>query len=256
MQPNDTSIKYVHEDDTHNLQSPGIIVPYLVDKFKPASVIDIGCGIGTFLHVFKEHGVKNVLGVDGKWVNRKQLYISEEEFLEANLEEPIQVNKTYDLVICLEVAEHLMPSSAETLVDNLTSLGKIIVFSAATEKQGGQNHLNEQPFAYWKEKFQAKGYSVIDFFRPFFWNEERIQWWYKQNMFLVVHNSINTKEFETSKQQFSEDNLLIHPDLYYERIREYEQNSLNLKRLGAGEGGNFNLYLGLLFRSFRKIFSR
>jgi SAM-dependent methyltransferase len=256
MQPGSTPIKYIHEDDTHNLQSPGIIVPYLVDKFKPDSVIDIGCGIGTFLHVFKNHGVKNVLGVDGKWVNRKQLYINEEEFLEANLEEPIRLNKIYDLVISLEVAEHLSPSSADVFVDSLTSLGKIIVFSAATGKQGGQNHLNEQPFAYWKEKFRAKGYSAIDFFRPFFWNDERIQWWYKQNMFLVVHNSINAKEFEASKPLFSDNNLLIHPDLYYERIREYEQKDMAWQKLGAGEGGNFNLYLKLLYRSFRKTFSR
>src|SRR5882724_5560989 len=127
LRSNNPYIKYVHEEDAHNLRSPSIIVPYLVDKFKPTSVIDVGCGIGTFLHVFKQQGVKEVLGIDGKWVNRKQLYIPEEEFLEVNLEEPIKLDKTYDLVLCLEVAEHLAPTAADLLVDSLGSLGKKIV---------------------------------------------------------------------------------------------------------------------------------
>ena len=252
MQSFNAAIKYVHEEEVHNLQSPGIIVPYLVEKFKPASVIDVGCGIGTFLRVFKEYGVKEILGVDGKWVNKTQLYIGQEEFLEANLEETIKADKTYDLVMCLEVAEHLSPTAAQTLVDSLTSLGKTIVFSAATAMQGGQNHLNEQPFQYWKEKFEKKGYKIIDLFRPVFWNEEKIQWWYKQNMFLIVHHSLDTRELEQQAKCFGYNDLLIHPELYYERIRQYERKSTDLQKLGAGEGGNFNLYLKLLFRSFKK----
>lgn len=252
MQQISKPVRYIHEEDTHNLNSPTIIVPYLVDTFKPASVIDVGCGIGTFLHVFKEQGVKDVLGIDGKWVNKEQLYISNEEFLEANLEEPIKINRTCDLAICLEVAEHLEVAAADVIIDSLTSLSKTIVFSAATWKQGGQNHLNEQPFSYWKEKFEKRGFTLIDFFRPVFWNDERIQWWYKQNMFLAVHGSIDAKQFENRRQHFSENNLVIHPGLYYERIREYEKKSEDLKKLGAGEGGNFNLYLKLLYRSFKK----
>lgn len=252
MQSSNPAVKYVHEADTHNLQSPSNIVPFLVEKFRPASVIDVGCGIGTFLHVFKEHGVKDVVGVDGKWVNKSQLYIDEKEFVEADLEKPIHIGRAFDMAICLEVAEHLAPSAADNIVESLTSLSKTIVFSAATDRQGGQNHLNEQPFSYWKEKFEKKGYRVVDFFRPVFWNNSQIQWWYKQNMFLIVHPSVDVSALEREAKAFSYNELLIHPDLYYERIREYQTKSLALDKLGAGEGGNFNLYLKLLFRSFKK----
>jgi len=256
MQANKPSVRYVHEADTHNLASPNIVVPYLVEQFRPSSVVDVGCGIGTFLHVFKQQGVGQVLGVDGKWVDRSKLYIGENEFLETNLEEPIRLGREFDMVICLEVAEHLAPSSADIIVDSLTSLGKTIVFSAATAKQGGQNHLNEQPFAYWKEKFEKKGYRVLDVFRPVFWNEPKVQWWYKQNMFLIVHPSVDTTEIERRANCMSSDQLLIHPELYYERILEFEKKSLDFQRLSAGEGGNFNLYLKLLFRSFKKSLGR
>jgi hypothetical protein len=173
-----------------------------------------------------------------------------------NLEEPIRLDRTFDLAICLEVAEHLAPSAADTLVASLAALSRIIIFSAATWKQGGQNHLNEQPFSYWKEKFEEKGYTIIDYFRPVFWNEEKVQWWYKQNMFLAVHHSVDPAQFENNRPHFSENDLLIHPGLYYERIREYEKKSAELQRLGAGEGGNFNLYLKLLYRSFSKSIKR
>jgi SAM-dependent methyltransferase len=251
MQTNNSTAKYVHEPDAHNLISPNAIVPFIMKSLHPVSVVDVGCGIGTFLHVFKKHGVNEVLGIDGKWVNKAQLHIDVNEFMECDLEKPIKINKTFDLVVCLEVAEHLAPSSADIIVDSLTSLGKVIAFGAATVHQGGQNHINEQPFSYWKEKFEARGYKVIDFFRPVFWNQEEIQWWYKQNMFLIVHNSINSQAFE-GKSALTEDHLLIHPHLYYERIQEYQNRVEEIRRLREGEAGNFNYYLKLLYKSFFK----
>jgi len=107
-----------------------------------------------------------------------------------------------------------------------------------------------------KEKFEKKGYRVLDVFRPVFWNEPKVQWWYKQNMFLIVHPSVDTTEIERRANCMSSDQLLIHPELYYERILEFEKKSLDFQRLSAGEGGNFNLYLKLLFRSFKKSLGR
>jgi len=84
---------------------------------------------------------------------------------------------------------------------------------------------------------------------------EKVQWWYKQNMFLILHESIDVHPFQFT-EQFTENNLFIHPDLYYERMREYEKRASDLRRFGAGEGGNFKLYLKLLFRSFKKSFRK
>jgi SAM-dependent methyltransferase len=244
-------LKYVHEVDTHNLESPDIIVPYLSEILTPRSVVDVGCGIGTFLSVFQRSGVTDILGIDGSWVDRKKLMIPAANFMEADLERPIRLNRSFDLVICLEVAEHLAEAASETIVDSLTGLGKMIVYSAATRKQGGQNHINEQEFAFWKALFEVRGYKIIDCLRPYFWNMEKVQWWYKQNMFLVIHESVDMAGFEFNAE-FSSDNVLIHPDLYYERILENEKQAADLRKIGAGEGGNFNLYLKLLFRSFKK----
>jgi len=51
---------YTHSENIHNLNAPNQIVPLLIKIFNPTSVIDVGCGIGTFLSVFKDNGVKQL----------------------------------------------------------------------------------------------------------------------------------------------------------------------------------------------------
>lgn len=58
-----------------------------------------------------------------------------------------------DLVYCFEVAEHLPPHLGDRLIRFLTSVGPIVVFTAAQPGQGGAGHLNEQPRQYWSERF-------------------------------------------------------------------------------------------------------
>src|SRR5687768_14165313 len=152
--------KYTHSEEVHNLSAPQEIVPQLVKLFNPKSVVDIGCGLGTFLHCFKLEGVKDVLGIDGPWVNKELLkkYLNENEFLERDLEKEILLEKKYDLVLSLEVAEHLAPESADIFIQSLISSGRIIIFSAAIPRQGGQNHVNEQWLPFWEDKFMRYGY--------------------------------------------------------------------------------------------------
>ena len=134
-------------------QSAREIVPLVLNLIKPQSVIDVGCGVGTWLSVFKEYGVENFLGVDGDWLDKRMLEIPEERFLSFDLNKPFYVDKTFDLVVSLEVAEHLLPDSAETFIDSLTQLAPVILFSAAIPHQGGTSHINERWPDYWTKHF-------------------------------------------------------------------------------------------------------
>ena len=62
-----TDVKYFHDEEHHNLISPRVIVPQLVKIINPKSVIDVGCGIGTFLKVFKENGIDDIYGLYRDW---------------------------------------------------------------------------------------------------------------------------------------------------------------------------------------------
>ena len=166
-------------DDSY--RSAQVVVPILLEYVRPRSVVDVGCGSGAWLHVFREQGIEDVVGVDGDYVPRELLEISRDRFLPRDLAQPFSLERCFDLAICLEVAEHLPPSSADALVGSLTALAPVVVFSAAIPWQGGTDHLNEQWPAYWVERFRERGWSVADPLRRRIWSNPEVGWWYVQN---------------------------------------------------------------------------
>ena len=201
--------KYIHNNKDHNFNAAKQVVPYIVDLIRPTSVIDVGCGTGTWLKVFHDNGVSQIQGVEGDYLDKKLLVIDESLVIRADLEKHLNINRVFDLVVSLEVAEHLKEDSASTFVDSLTSLGKIILFSAAIPGQGGQNHINEQWPTYWQNLFSKKGYYFSDIVRKKFWNNSAVDVFYKQNMFLICHESEQQRIPRT-------DTLLniVHPELF------------------------------------------
>ncbi len=185
--------KYIHTTEWHNLSAPRQIVPMIMEWFSPHSVVDVGCGVGTFLHVFMENGIDDVLGIDGDWVNRELLAnnIPTEKFMPVNLENKVDLHRKFDVALCLEVAEHLPKESAVNLVATLTQLSDLIVFSAAIPNQGGQNHTNEQWPSYWENIFTQFGYKMYDILRYKLWNTPDVFWWYKQNIFVVAKEGMS-----------------------------------------------------------------
>lgn len=172
--------------------------------------------MGQWLHVFLCGSALKVKGVDGHHVPASESLIAEENRVRIDLEEFIldKSDEDFDLVVCLEVAEHLDFSLADALVDKLESLGNTILFSAAIPGQTGENHVNEQPHSFWLDKFETRGYLILDPFRKYFWNDSRVNWWYAQNLFLICKPSCCSEQARAYKYDH---NMYIHPrllDLY------------------------------------------
>jgi hypothetical protein len=168
-------------------RSAEVIVPLVMDLVHPNSVADVGCALGAWLQIFRDRGVDRILGVDGDWVDRDKLEIPAECFLARDLSDPLWIDRQFDLVISLEVAEHLPPEDADTFIDSLVKLGSVILFSAAVPFQGGTRHVNERWLSYWARRFQKRGYLIIDCLRRRIWDDERVAWWYAQNMVFFVN---------------------------------------------------------------------
>lgn len=157
-------------------RSAATVVPKLHEIFEPSSVVDVGCGEGHWGKVFEELGAE-VVGLDG---SAPEPVIS---MRQADLSEGVPDDLgCFDLALCLEVAEHLPESSAADLVDGLCRLSPVVVFSAAVPGQGGTGHLNEQWPDYWAEHFASNGYSGSGALRWRFWSDDRLCWWYRQNL--------------------------------------------------------------------------
>ena len=84
------------------------------------------------------------------------------------------------------MAEHLDPSASETLVDNLVAHAPIVVFSAAPPGQGGENHVNERPYEYWRDLFAERGYACSISCGRRCASARRVEPWYRYNMLVFV----------------------------------------------------------------------
>jgi hypothetical protein len=162
------------------------VVSLIMDWVTPASVIDLGCGIGEWLAVFNEAGIHEIRGVDGSWVPQDQLVIPRHAFTEQDLTISYTAQCRYDLAMSLETAEHLPPACSQTLVRTLTNLAPIVLFSAAIPGQAGVNHINCQWPSYWANLFAQRSYEFIDALRPRIWEDSRVAWWYRQNLMMYV----------------------------------------------------------------------
>lgn len=194
--------------------SAAVIVPQLCRLFSPHSVIDVGCGRGHWLVEFEAEGVVDIRGVDGPFLALDDLLIDRDRFVRADLEEGFQTEERFDLALCLEVAEHLGPRAARPLVAALVELAPVVVFSAAIPHQGGEHHVNERWQSYWCRLFEEAGRRPVDLLRPLLWRDERVQWWYAQNLFLYVTDEV----FESLGHPEHGPLDLVHPSNYLAHV--------------------------------------
>lgn len=170
-------------------RSAEVVIPILFDALRPTSVLDLGCGRGAWLQVWSERGARDVVGVDGDYVGPADLVVEADAFVARDLGQPVDLGRRFDLVESLEVAEHLPEDRAGGFVDDLCRHGSIVLFSAAPPGQGGEQHINEQPYEYWRALFAEQGYEPFDFVRPRIESHPEVAPWYRYNVLLYVHRS-------------------------------------------------------------------
>jgi hypothetical protein len=97
-------------------------------------------------------------------------------------------NRTFDVAVSMEVAEHLPEMVADRYVHLLTRLSQVIVFASAPPGQGGADHVNEQPPSYWISKFQQNAFRHAEELSQS-WRESwkaagDVEDWYHQNLMI------------------------------------------------------------------------
>jgi SAM-dependent methyltransferase len=195
--------------------SAQVVLPIVLELVNASSVVDVGCGTGSWLVVAEELGVADSVGVDAPHVDRALLEIPDERFVAQDLRTRAVLDRTFDLALCLEVGEHLPADSASTLVETLVELAPAVLFSAAVPGQGGTSHINEQWPEYWAGLFARHEYAAYDVVRARVWRNDRVGYFYAQNSLLYVRVS-HAALYPNLPEPLAEPPLsLIHPRLYH-----------------------------------------
>lgn len=132
------------------------IVGVLINTFEPSSVLDVGCAIGHYLSKFESQGI-NTMGIEGsRWAVSKSLV---DTVVQGDLRCKQKIDDDFELVICIEVAEHIHPKFEENLVDTITSgvaNSGSILFTAAPPGQYGKHHINLKDKEHWIKLFENR----------------------------------------------------------------------------------------------------
>ena len=220
-------IDYDHSKNIHTLSGPRSALRQLLSTEMPKSMLDVGCGTGTWLRVALDLGVTDVFGIDGVDVPSQTLLVNPMCFQRRDLTAPVDLGRKFDVVLCLEVAEHLDAEFGPVLIEALTRHSNRVLFSAACPGQPGQHHVNCQWPQYWQELFNQQGFVCDDSLRWQIWSERAVEPWYRQNLFSA---------FKDKSKAGKEARILsvIHPEMNGWMFPEVERFAAHVRHIENG----------------------
>ena len=135
---------------------------YLYNELKPNSVLDLGCGVGSYLEGFFNDGCTYLLGIELNF-NKAKKYIVNNIYpfvIEGDITIDLDLSCKFDCVISFEVGEHIEPDGTDIFIDNLTLYSnKYIILTAAPPGQRGTGHINLRSRDFWIKSIVSKGFS-------------------------------------------------------------------------------------------------
>jgi SAM-dependent methyltransferase len=199
--------------------------------FEVNNIKDVGCGSGIWIREFEKiFRFEKLTGYDlesGVIIANSKNREDKIEFLPIDFEKDKLKLKNTDLTLFLEVAEHLTPTTALKVIEEICRTSKYVIFSGAIKGQGGTNHINEQSAYYWIKKFEDNDFVAIDLFRETIKDMEKIPFYYRNNIFLFINNDEFKKIIiSNSIKELELFNLKINSELPIKDYRNIVQKIL------------------------------
>jgi hypothetical protein len=127
-------------------------------KYNIESIIDVGCGKGTYLLPFIGDNIE-IFGIDMKYYDEK-IFIPNNCFNAFDFRKPYTVTMKYDAALCIGIADYFPSNCTEQLVKLLTSLSDLIIFSPQISSPGFLNYNDENTEEYWNNLFNKNNFIL------------------------------------------------------------------------------------------------
>jgi len=156
----DGPVSYEQDERIRNFLAG--VADRIVQGLQPKSVLDAGCAMGLLVAALRDRGV-DAHGVDISDYAISRVREDVRPFCKvASLTEDLP--RHYDLIVCIEVLEHLEPADAEKAIDNLCAHTAAILLSSTPDEFRDPSHVNLKPVEAWAELFARRGFlRDVDF---------------------------------------------------------------------------------------------
>jgi len=135
----------------------------IVSRYGIKSIIDLGCGVGSYLEGAHEMGIRPLLGLEINYnISR---HFTPADILpyikKADITQPLDFGK-FDCAWSIEAAEHIRTEGTEQFLENLcNSAERYVVMSAAPPGQKGTGHINLRPQSFWIKEIASRGFAYL-----------------------------------------------------------------------------------------------
>jgi SAM-dependent methyltransferase len=134
----------------------GRVADGIVRELKPASVLDAGCGAGLLVEALRKREVE-AWGLDISKDAIAEVHNSVRDHCRvASITDPLP--RRYDLIVCVEVLEHLGPDQTDAAIANLCANTDRLLVSIAPADEGEAGSPNVRPHEAWSALFAREGF--------------------------------------------------------------------------------------------------
>ncbi len=219
----DGKVAYETSDDIKEFMKT--VAKKIVEKYNPKTVLDAGCAMGFLVEALRNEKVE-AYGIDiSEYAISKAPKGVKQYCFAGSLAEPLpkELQQHYDLIVSVEVLEHLEEAQGLKAIENLCKYTNNILFSSSPNDFDDITHVNVQQAEYWAKKFaQYNFYNRVD----------------TDNTFLTSWTMLFTKEEDFIKvvetyertKRVNESNILKKSNL---ANQELEKNYLDIENLNT-----------------------
>jgi len=147
-----------HENETHLDEG---VVDYMIQNYDIKTVVDIGCGPGGMVEMFKNKGLE-VIGLDGDYTVSRPDSIKENVVIHDFAVGPYKLDKVYDLAWTVEFVEHVEEKYMQNFIDVFKQC-RYVIMTHALPGQPGHHHVNCQHAGYWLNVMEKNGFEPLPY---------------------------------------------------------------------------------------------
>ncbi len=135
----------------------------ILNRYRPVSLLDAGCGSGRFFSLYQQHGVSRAVGTDisGTALEIARHRFPTAEFRQLRVEDLDYAPDTFDLGICNRVLQHLPSSNVRLAVQKLCIACRLVYVNELTQSDALRETFSMRRHDY-SLLFEQHGFACLE----------------------------------------------------------------------------------------------